>query len=100
MREKRARAQKTEKTVESWLGKPQLDLLLRLLGLATEGELNAACPTYLAMAKVPRSLALGTLQAAINDALLAQGNSDLKIPIAYAFFQNFKQMKWARADLS
>ena len=87
-----------DKTVESWLGKSRLSLLLRNLGFPDEATLNRILPLYKEIASAAKADRLGTLQGAINQELRVRGNKHLNITISPGMFENFTSMEWHRLD--
>ena len=95
---KRDREAAKVSTVEKWLGKELLTKLLRLLRLGSEAELVAACPVYLEMAKAPKSQRMRTFQTRIDAEWTRKGNKYMSYVVAPAWFQNFINLVWDRAN--
>ena len=95
---KREREAAKVTTVEKWLGKELFTKLLRLLRVSSEAELVAACPVYLEMAKAPKSQRMRTFQTKIDAVWTSRGNKYMTYVVATAWFQNFVNMEWGRAN--
>ena len=95
---KREREAAKVTSVEKWLGKEVFIKLLRLLRVSSEAELVAACPVYLEMAKAPKSQRMRTLQSKIDAVWNQRGNKYMTYVVSPAWFQNFVNMNWGRAN--